>query len=441
MNDLLEHIPIAILGAGVAGLCAARRIEAANPGMCVVFERGNKVGGMGSSFTLGDCTFDIGIHGLYTKDPQVLGDFHAAVAGQDHEIRPSIMDIWQDRIVPHPVQSHLYGLPQPIALNCVIDFIEAQRSSAPTDEAPDYRTWCLKHLGRSLSEVLVFPYIRKFWTVGPEELIADLGPRTRVPTVQEILRGALIPSPQDVDNVSSIRYPTSGGFGAYARGFAKGVPVRTKKCVTAIDAASRRLSFEDGSTVSYGALISTIPLPTLIRLLAGTPEAVASSCSLLRATSLALVSFVLRKPSRLECHWAYSYDPDCVFSRITLPSRWAENNGRGGTGSVQAEVYYRGSSPTREHLEMSVRRDLRRVGIIGSDDEIAASDVRWFQYANVIYDHNRSAALKTIAAYLKKVGIRVAGRYGLWDHSLVDEVKRNAEAVADAVVGEIAPRR
>ncbi len=43
------------------------------------------------------------------------------------------------------------------------------------------------------------------------------------------------------------------------------------------------------------------------------------------------------------------------------------------------------------------------------------------RYANIIFDHERTAALRTVHGYLDDLGIAYCGRYGDWGYMWTDE--------------------
>jgi hypothetical protein len=52
------------------------------------------------------------------------------------------------------------------------------------------------------------------------------------------------------------------------------------------------------------------------------------------------------------------------------------------------------------------------------------------RYANVIYDVDRGAAVKTIHGFLNDVGIHYCGRYGDWNHAWTDQAFISGEEAA-----------
>ena len=65
--------------------------------------------------------------------------------------------------------------------------------------------------------------------------------------------------------------------------------------------------------------------------------------------------------------------------------------------------------------------DLRRVGLIREDDQILCTKAMLLKYANIIFDLDRNAALKTVHDYLDDLGIAYCGRYGDWGYMWTDE--------------------
>ena len=55
-------------------------------------------------------------------------------------------------------------------------------------------------------------------------------------------------------------------------------------------------------------------------------------------------------------------------------------------------------------------------------------------YANIIFDLDRAAALKTVHGYLDDLGIAYCGRYGDWGYLWTDESFKSGELAAERVL-------
>ena len=77
-----------------------------------------------------------------------------------------------------------------------------------------------------------------------------------------------------------------------------------------------------------------------------------------------------------------------------------------------------------------VIKDLRRCGLLHGNDRILCRKTLLLRYANVIFDLDRAAALKTVHGYLDDLGIAYCGRYGDWGYMWTDESFKSGENAA-----------
>jgi protoporphyrinogen oxidase len=131
----------------------------------------------------------------------------------------------------------------------------------------------------------------------------------------------------------------------------------------------------------------------------------------------------------------YFYDEDICFTRLNFPHMFSINNVPAGAGSVQAEVYfskkYKPLTGSPEDWIEPVVKDLRRCGILRENDTILSSKATIVPYANVIFDLDRPAAIKTVHGYLDDIGIAYCGRYGDWGYMWTDESFKSGELAAE----------
>jgi hypothetical protein len=63
------------------------------------------------------------------------------------------------------------------------------------------------------------------------------------------------------------------------------------------------------------------------------------------------------------------------------------------------------------------------------------------RYANIIFDLDRTAALKTVHGYLDELGIAYCGRYGDWGYMWTDESFKSGELAAEHAVSQTSTAR
>jgi hypothetical protein len=139
-----------------------------------------------------------------------------------------------------------------------------------------------------------------------------------------------------------------------------------------------------------------------------------------------------------RAHVTYFYDEDICFARLGFPHMLAASNALPGTGSIQAEVYfsekYKPFTGSPDDWIEPVLRDLRRCGYLREQDQILCSRAMLLPYANIIFDLDRAAALKTVHGYLDDLGIAYCGRYGDWGYLWTDESFKSGELAAERVL-------
>ncbi|WP_197739569.1 hypothetical protein [Vibrio taketomensis] len=112
--------------------------------------------------------------------------------------------------------------------------------------------------------------------------------------------------------------------------------------------------FSDGDIQNYATLISTLPLPEIIKLIPNVPEDVKLSAKSLLWTTVDLISIGFNKPNIPPYLWYYIYDEDNLAARAYSPSWKSPNNAPIGKSSLQFEIY---NLSTKKKLDPDILKD------------------------------------------------------------------------------------
>ena len=385
----------------------------------------------------GGWTFDEGPHISFTRDSRIQEILADNIDGDYLTLRASVDNYWQGHWIKHPAQVNLHGLPDDLIVSCIEDFIAAM--SREPDGATDYEAWLRSAYGDTFAETFPMQYTRKSHTTEAANLTTDwIGPRMYKPSLDEVLRGAVAPQQADFHYIDHYRYPRQGGFFSYVRPFLEKTDLRLSSRVVRIDAAESTLALADGSVVGFHRLVSTMPLPDLVRAIVDVPADVEEAAGRLAASSVVLVNVGIGRDDFTESSWTYFYDADYSITRLSYPQVFSPENVPPGCGSFQAELYfsdkYRPLQVDPEGLVDQVTADLRRCGLIEEGEPILHTSTMYVPYANIIYDHERAEALETVLGFVYALGIATAGRYGLWGYQWTDEAFASGETAARQVV-------
>jgi len=424
---------IIILGTGMAGFGAAYRLHAEGIAP-VMYDKNAYHGGHTASFRYeSGFLFDVGPHISFTKDPRIQDLLADSVDQQYETVQVSLNNYWHGHWPRHPVQLHLYGLPEDLIVKVISDFAEERQ--APERPVANYADWLLASFGRTFAESFPMQYTRKYHTTTSENMSTDwLGPRIYRPTLEEVLRGALSPSAPQIHYITHFRYPSNGGFMSYLTKFVPLGNLKLSHELVSIEPRTRCLTFSSGLVTHYDALISSVPLPDLVRMIQGVPSDISDAAQRLACSTCVLVNIGVNRQDLSSAHVTYFYDEDICFSRLGFPHMLSASNALPGTGSIQAEVYfsdkYKPFTGSPEDWIEPVIRDLRRCGLLQEQDQILCRKAMLLRYANVIFDLDRAAALDAVHGYLDDLGIAYCGRYGDWGYMWTDESFKSGEAAA-----------
>src|SRR5262249_38288622 len=285
----------------------------------------------------------------------------------------------------------------------VSDFVKEQES--PARPIANYEDWLIASYGRKFAEQFPLQYTRKYHLTTADNMSTEwLGPRMYRPSLEEMLRGALAPWTPEVPYITHFRYPSQGGFASYLRDFPSMADIRLNHQLVAVDPRHRQLRFANGVTLGYDAVISSVPLPELVSMIAGAPRDVIEASERLACSTCVLVNVGVNRADLSEAQITYVYDQDISFTRLRFPHMLSATNAAPGCGSIQAEVYfsskYRPLTTSVNDLIDQVIQDLYRTGTLRHDDQILTRGAFVVRYANVIFDLDRSRALETVHAYL-----------------------------------------
>lgn len=420
-SEATRNLSVAVLGAGLAGLAAAQRLRELGCHIDI-YERNTYVGGRACSHQVDGFVFDQGPHVSFTKRPEIQSLFAQAVNGQFLQQDAKLWNYWQGYRIQHPVQCNLHGLPVDVVIRCVVDLTKVQYESNPMVKT--YADWCFQSLGRTFSSEFTLPYTRKYWTTEASKMSADwVANRMYSPKLEDVVRGALGPHNQNYHYITHFRYPCQGGFGAYVQAVAADQNVLLGHEVVMVDLQHRKLEFANGKKAYFDVLISSLPVPELIRRIEDVPRSVSKAAERLTCTSLVLVNVGIEHNEGFpDSHWEYFYDEDIIFARGNFPHNLSSNNVPQGCGSIQVEVYhskYR-PLPCQDVLNRAIE-DLHRLGLLHKDDRILIAEEQRIPYANVLFDLDRAQNLATVQNYLAEQDVICCGRYGEWAYYWSDD--------------------
>jgi protoporphyrinogen oxidase/glycosyltransferase involved in cell wall biosynthesis len=250
---------------------------------------------------------------------------------------------------------------------------------------------------------------------------------------------AALPRSAAASRPARFGYPRRGGFQALMSAFVPHIKgtIELNAEMTALSPARRLITLADGRRYEYENLISTIPLPLLVRMAREeAPDEVRQAAERLRHMSVRCINLGIGRAGITDKHWIY-YPEGAVFHRIFMQGNASPECNPPGSFGIICEVGYHPAVkplPTdgQDLIERCVR-DCIRVGLLREDDRIVAANEADIPYAYVVHDEDKAANVSLLREWLGGHDIVLAGRYGEWadhnsDHAFIAG-KKAAEAL------------
>lgn len=311
----MTSVDVVVLGAGPAGLAAARGAAIAGRSVLVV-ERAPVVGGMAASFEVAGVRVDHGSHRLHSAPADLR-----ALLGDELQTRVRNGRIALDgRWVAFPLRATdlVRRLPPSFAISALRDQVRPARTTGDT-----FADVVVARLGRTMGERFYFPYARKLWGVEPDELSGEQARRR----ISAGSAGGLVRRALRRERATFL-YPRRG-FGRIVEVLAddaitRGATIRTSTTATAVDVPARRVTLDDGATVDAGRIWSTVPLPALARL-AGAPSDVLDAAARLEQRAMVLAYLVVDRPRWTPFDAHYLPGPSTPVTRVSEPKNYRDD--------------------------------------------------------------------------------------------------------------------
>jgi protoporphyrinogen oxidase len=419
---------IAILGAGISGVSAGYHL--ALKGLeNSVYEKTPSWGGLCDNFTIGTgFRFDYFIHLSFTKNEYVQKLF--AESSEFYIHKPVSTNYYKGYWLKHPAQNNLAPLSAEEKTKIILDFVSRPKIEQPSN----YKEWLLAQFGEYFTNNFPGKYTPKYWTVKAEQLTTDwLGGRFSLPPLENLLKGAFEEQQENFYYAQEMGYPIIGGYKSFLQGMASKTNIKTNKEVILIDLRTKRIDFNDNTFVHYEKLISSLPLPELVKRIKDVPENILDASKKLLCTSGQLVSLGFNRSDIPKNIWFYIYDEDILPSRVYSPSIKSPENVPKGKSSLQFETYfskYMSKKLSGGSLIEHVVKKGEQMKLWTAND-IEVTDYREVKYANVVFDFDRKKNVSIIHNYLNQNDIKYIGRFGEWDYLWSDQSllngKRNVE--------------
>ena len=412
---------IAVLGAGVSGLTAARLLSDKGHDI-VVYEKNGTPGGLARTRFVDGYLYDPhGGHIFNSKHKEVVDWVFSLLPKENWQFTERNAKIYfNGKYVSYPFELSLCELDIDDAVECVYDFILSQDGPEP-DNFKDWLTW---NFGKAIADYYMIPYNEKIWAYQLENMETQwMQGKMPLPSKREMIRSMLLKNPKERKMPhSTFYYPLKGGIQSMVDTIAEGLNIKFGIKITSIKKKFDKWYINNDDPVDM--IISTIPLPELPPIMK-LPLDIVDKIKDLKFNSLTTVLFDCDKT---DITWLYIPSHNFRSHRVGYQSTLTPN-----------------ATPDNN-------KGLAALEIIGSEFDINDSllegkdilpeelgfkriiDHEFTKYAYVIHDKNYRTNVEGILNYFSNdSSFRLLGRWGTWNYKNMDLCMLDAMELVNSI--------
>lgn len=430
---------VGILGGGLSGISIAYFLQnVAKIKRIEILEREGEPGGLCRSFNVRGINCDIGPHVIFSKDDEML-DLMISVLGENVcRIKRSNKIYYKGRFIKYPLENDLSALPEEERNFCVKTFLNNPYANI---EAKNLWQYFLKTFGEGMTDIYFRPYNSKIWKYDVSLMDTQMIDRIPNPPKTDIMKSASGISTEGYLHQLYFYYPRQGGIHALIKAFQARFGDKIRVIVDSEVLALRRLEglwrVTKGKGVSedYDLVISTIPIPSLVRLCNGDmPSDVIQAASHLKYNSI-MITVVGVDEDYIGDHFAVLVpDEDIIFHRVSKLNFLGEAYHHPASSLLMVEITYRKNDPVDKMSAADLREKiivgLKKVNLIGKTARIHFMETKKVEYAYIIYDLNHKRNVDLVRKYFYDQGVHLCGRFGEFEYLNMDSVIRHAKVLS-----------
>ncbi|KAI9882853.1 MAG: hypothetical protein M1823_005404 [Watsoniomyces obsoletus] len=468
-------VDVLVIGAGPTGLGAAKRLHQLNGPSWLIIDSNEVPGGLASTdVTPEGFLYDVGGHVIFSHYKYFDDCIDEALPKQTdwytHQRISYVRckNLW----VPYPFQNNISMLPKEEQVKCMDGMIDAALEARVSNTKPkDFDEWIVRMMGTGIADLFMRPYNFKVWAVPTTKMQCQwLGERVAAPDLKTVTKNVILQKTAgNWGPNATFRFPAHGGTGGIWIAVANTLPKEKTRfgkhgTVKSVDAPNKQVHLEDGTTISYNKLVSTMAVDSLVEKMGDKELQELSKGLYYSSTHVVGIGIRGQRPERIgdKC-WLYFPEDDCPFYRATIFSNYSPNNQPstnkelptiqladgtkpssttpqpGPYWSIMLEISESGMKPVNQSKLLSESiQGLINTEMLQPKDEIVSTYHRRFDHGYPTPSLEREGVLKQLLPKLYDMGIYSRGRFGSWryevgnqDHSFMLGV----EAVDNIVHG------
>lgn len=400
LNKIYDYI---ILGGGITGVAASRRLQQLERNNFLLLEGENESGGLCRTKFIDGHWFDIGGgHVLHSKFKEVLDWIFEHIPKEKfNKFDTKVLIDLEGHAVEFPIELNLWQLPTELQIKYLRSYIKAASNEEIKYE--NFEDWIRNYLGDEIADNYMIPYNNKLWCMDISKLNTDWLikiPKTDLNLILKTIIEKKSNFTEEVVSHKSFYYPKEGGFQTIFDSIYKHIENHVKLGVKAETLKYDGKFWSINGEYKTRKIICTIPWTLLNIEIQNSKFNFKEEFKNLEYLS-DVISLWEREPYKHDAHWKYIPNPNIEQHREFYIHNFAPHSKPGG-----------------------VMTDINRKRWIENDRKWAAG-IPLYEHEN-IYSYPLPTkvykdSMKKILNYTKQYGLYGLGRWGQWQYFNTDQ--------------------
>ena len=387
-------------------------------GDTLILEKESEVGGLCRSIEHEGSVFDIGGHSFHTPHPHVRELVQEFLDDGLFLQKRDARVYSHGTLLPYPFQKNYELIPDPeVVKACEQGLIEAAAADGPPPT--DFEEFIIRQFGQGIADAFMLPYNRKLWARDIKKISCEwTSERVAAPKGKKESFDTAGGKRKPLQADTRVGYPQDGGFAEIFKAFVPHVPsVEVNAEVVRIDPVAKLAFTADGRVFGWEFLVTTMPLPELVRVIDGTPADVVAMADGLEYMSLRVELLQVGHGIDTEIQRIYSADPEVPAHKMAFNHNSSDGLRNRDTHGIMCEVSLSPEKPV--DVDSIAKKQIEffaELGLLRSPDDVVWTGHVDVKYAYPVYTHERPGLVRGIKDWLEGYDIHTCGRFGDWEY-------------------------
>ena len=438
----MKHINTLIIGAGITGISTAYHLQRSGYDDYLIVDSRPK--GLCITKPYKGFLFDIAGHVIHYRTTYYK-EFVESIMGTNLlKQRRKAYFVFQHHLLPYPFQAYFYMIPNHKVVNECIRGLEGISKFGTKQKPENFKEWLITNFGTGIANHFLIPYNQKVWRFPLEKISLDwvekYVPKININEILRVAKGISNYAIKEYGYNPIFFYPKYGGIQAVIDAMINKMGNQFNSCfkksnVSKISIAKKIAILNNGTKIKWNNLVSTIPLPELVKLIVDAPSIISSYARMLKHTSLLSINLGIRGEIKTDAHWIYFPEQNVPFHRVVIQSNLSPYVSPDLSYSLIIERSFRAKKVvSMENIIDQVITNLLKNGFIKNRSDILTTKVNLLRYAYPIYDIEHYEKKSLVVAFLKYYSVHSIGRFGSWEYFSMEDCflqgKNTAESIA-----------